>query len=105
MTIVPPEKSTPSCGPCLAIITMPAPITTSERTMACHRHLVKFTFAFVSSSMAVPLDAERARRLRARQRQLEQRPRDEDGGEHVREQADGECGGEAANRARAELEE
>src|SRR6185503_13012807 len=105
-TTVPPEKSTPSGRPPLAmIVAMPAPMTSADRTMACQRHLMKSNLDSVRKRMRTPdLNAQLSRAGRpARENQLEQRARNEHGREDVGQQAEDECRREATNEPCSEL--
>src|SRR5574338_313466 len=105
MRTVPPEKSTPIGRPPRAIvIARPATMIAAESAIACQRQRRKLKLVFVKICIRVRLDTQ-LRLGTPRQRQLEQRARDEDGGEHVRQQAKEQRGRETPNWAGAELEE
>src|SRR4249920_3502490 len=109
MTTEPPEKSTPSGSPPRwRIVIAPAPITAIDSTLACHRHLMKLKLGFLRIRMAQgsPSDAHLRRASGpSRQDEFEHRPRDEDGGKHVGQEAEHQGRREAANRTGAELEQ
>src|SRR5574338_713230 len=105
MRTVPPEKSTPIGRPPRAIvIARPATMIAAERAIACQRQRRKLKLVFVKICIWVRLDTQ-LRLGTPRQRQLEQRARDEDGGEHVRQQAKEQRGGKSADGPGPELEE
>src|SRR5262245_27639100 len=56
---VPPEKSTPRGSPPRATtVATQAAMTTDERMMACHRHLMKLKFGLVRKRIAGGLPAQ-----------------------------------------------
>ena len=51
MTIVPPSKSTPFCSPRVAIMNMPAPMTSADSASACQRQRMKSKFGVLKICM------------------------------------------------------
>jgi hypothetical protein len=66
MTSVPPEKSIPSGRPLVAIVAAPAPMTSSDRSIACRPHRVKLTLALANSVKGLVMLSDRAAEQRRR---------------------------------------
>src|ERR1700731_79178 len=102
----------PSGIPLVMKTTTPAMMMTHDKAMACQRQRRKSTcvslkicITFTSCPASARLNAQRGDLLPLAQRQLEERLRDKNRGEQVRQQTEEEGHGEAADRAGAELEQ
>src|SRR5215471_15542480 len=86
ITAVPPANSIPSGMPFVMNMTMPAMMITQDIAMACQRHRRKSKC--VSLKICIGLNGKRGDLLPLAQRDLEERLRDENRREEVRQQTE-----------------
>src|SRR6266545_1793993 len=103
---VPPAKSMPNFRPfCTKIANTPTRISAQEAKIAHHLYLRKSMLVWRNSSMARSSDRQGVDVLAPSVDDVEQRVRNEDGGEDGNEQADDERYGEPFDGSGAELEQ